>query len=91
LKFIKYIFINLKTYIKMARCNPANIPCCISVLFFILSIISGVLFLVHAGTDNHYGEVAIYTLAVTLLMWIVNVNIPREDKVSSTKVKPVLV
>jgi len=75
----------------MVRCNPANIPCCIAVLFFLLSIISGVLFLVNADTNNHYGEVAIYTLAVTLLMWIVNVNIPNEDKIFPTKVKPVLV
>lgn len=74
----------------MPQCNPAHIPCCISVIFFILSIISAILYLVLTdikADDNPFGEIAMYTLAVTLLMWIINVIIPKEDKVASTKVR----
>jgi len=78
------------------KCNPVHIPCCFAMICFVLSISSGIIYIVSthiSETDNHFGEIAIYTIVVTLVLWIINVNIQEDNKEdnkrSSTKVTPV--
>jgi len=75
----------------MTLCKPVHIPCCISIICFLLSVASGVAYLFAENSiidSDRFGDIAIYTIAVTLLMWIINVNIQKDDKVSTPKSRP---
>jgi hypothetical protein len=93
----KFKNLYIPTIIKMTLCKPIHIPCRISITCFLLSVASGVAYLFADSSiidNDRFGEIAIYTIAVTLLMWIINVNIQKDDKTSttrshSTKVSPV--
>ena len=67
----------------------ANIACLCTCIWFIIAICLMITHIVHfEDKTNKYGELALFSLGIGFILWIVRVNIKEEEK-GITKVHPV--
>ena len=66
------------------KCNSSKTACGCSTLFLLTSIVLLILYI--TKRNDKYGELAMYLLCFSFVLWIVTINIKQE---SNTKVYPI--
>ena len=73
---------------KMFNNQSGNVACACTLLCFLISLVLMILHIIFFDDrSNPYGEVALYSLGIGFILWVIRVNIKTEDK-SNTKVHP---
>ena len=67
------------------------VSCCLTLVCFLIAVVLGVLYIHYHDSKfhNHYGEGSLFMFLITLLGWLVSIEIRNENKNKNTKVTPV--
>jgi|MDTF01.1.fsa_nt_gb hypothetical protein len=69
------------------KCNnqSGNIACGFTISCFLISLILMIIHIVYFDDQNPYGELALYTIGIGFILWVIRFNIKTDTK-SNTKV-----
>jgi hypothetical protein len=71
----------------MCKNQSGNIACLCTCILFTISIGFMITYIIYAEDNNIYGELALFILGLSFIIWVARVNIKEDDR-GNTKIHP---